>query len=122
MGPKYPIRSRIFFSIVNGSGTRATARTLGIAKDTVTDALRSIEASLWYVNDDYLKSHQNGALKVECVSVKEVEMDEMWRRTARLTVRPIPRREKSCKSLFYKELALLVLSGLKYTNLGCMQI
>jgi transposase-like protein len=35
------IRSRIFFSIVNGSGTRATARTLSIAKDTVTDALRS---------------------------------------------------------------------------------
>jgi transposase-like protein len=34
------IRSRIFFSIINGSGTRATARRPGIAKDTVTDALR----------------------------------------------------------------------------------
>ncbi|MDR0708058.1 MAG: hypothetical protein LBF60_09360 [Treponema sp.] len=28
------ICSRIFFSIVNGSGTRATAGTLGTAKDT----------------------------------------------------------------------------------------
>jgi hypothetical protein len=31
------IRSRIFFSIVTGSGTRVTARTRGVAKDTVTD-------------------------------------------------------------------------------------
>jgi transposase-like protein len=41
------IRSRIFFSIVTGSGTRAMARTLGIAQDTVTDDLRSIEARVW---------------------------------------------------------------------------
>jgi transposase-like protein len=41
------IRSRIFFSIVTGSGTRARARTLGIAQDTVTDDLRSIEAMVW---------------------------------------------------------------------------
>jgi IS1 family transposase len=72
------IRSRIFFSIVNGSGTRATARTLGIAKDTVTDALRSIEALLWYVNYNYLNRHRNGDITVEFVSVNEVEMDEMW--------------------------------------------
>jgi transposase-like protein len=51
------IRSRIFFSTVNGSGTRATVRTLGrIAKDTVASALRSIEALLWYVNYDCLNS------------------------------------------------------------------
>jgi transposase-like protein len=41
------VRSRVFFLIVNGCGTRATARALGIAKGTVTDALRSIEAPLW---------------------------------------------------------------------------
>jgi transposase-like protein len=41
------IRSRIFFSIVTGSGTRATPEPLGVAKDTVTDDLRSIEAQLW---------------------------------------------------------------------------
>jgi transposase-like protein len=71
------IRSRIFFLTVNGSGTRATARTLGIAKDTVTDALRSIEAWLWYVNYDYLNSRGEG-IEVELVPVHEVEMDEMW--------------------------------------------
>jgi transposase-like protein len=72
------IRSRIFFSTVNGSGTRATDRTLGIAKDTVTDALRSIEALVWYVNYDYLNRHQNDGITVELVSVNEAEMDEMW--------------------------------------------
>jgi len=72
------IRSRIFYSIVNGSGTRATARTLGIAKDTVTDALRSIEALLWYVNYDYIDNHKDSSIDVEIVSVNEAEMDEMW--------------------------------------------
>ena len=37
------VREQIFFSIVNGNGTRATARLLNIAKDTVTDALRSMK-------------------------------------------------------------------------------
>jgi IS1 family transposase/transposase-like protein len=72
------VRSQIFFSVVNGSGTRATARTLGIAKDTVTDALRSIEGLLWYINYDYLDSRRNGDITVEVVPVNEVEMDEMW--------------------------------------------
>ena len=72
------VRSRIFFSIVNGSGTRATARTLGIAKDTVTAALRNIEPLLWYVNYDYINNHKNGGLEVEMVLADEVEMDEMW--------------------------------------------
>jgi transposase-like protein len=40
-------RSRIFFSIVTGSGTRATPEPLGVAKDTVTDDLRSIDARVW---------------------------------------------------------------------------
>ena len=72
------VRSQIFFSVVNGSGTRATARTLGIAKDTVTDALRSIERLLWYINYDYLDNRRNGDITVEIVPVNEVEMDEMW--------------------------------------------
>jgi hypothetical protein len=50
-----------------------TARTLRIAKDTVTDALRSIEGLLWYVNYDYLNRHQNGGMTVELVLVNEVE-------------------------------------------------
>jgi hypothetical protein len=40
------IRSRIFFSAVSGNGTRVTAKTIDIAKDTVTGALRSIEELL----------------------------------------------------------------------------
>ncbi|MHB9293437.1 putative IS1 family transposase IS1N [Hollandina sp. SP2] len=72
------IRSRIFFSIVNGSGTRATARTLGIAKDTVTETLRSIEGMVWYVNYDYLNSRQHGDTRVELVRVTEAEMEEIW--------------------------------------------
>jgi len=71
------VRPLIFFSIVNGSGTRATARTLGIAKDTVTEALRSLESSLWYVNYDYIAAHNNN-IEVDIVSVDEAEMDEMW--------------------------------------------
>lgn len=72
------IRSRIFFSIVNGSGTRATARTLEIAKGTVTSALKSIEKSLWYVNQDYIMNYKNNNIEVDIVQVDEVEMDEMW--------------------------------------------
>jgi hypothetical protein len=65
---------RLFFSIVNGSLMRATARTGGIAKESVTDDLRSIEALVWYGNDDYLPRHQNGGSTVEFVSVNEGEM------------------------------------------------
>ena len=72
------IRSLIFFSIVNGSGTRATARTLGIDKGTVTAAMRSIEPSLWYVNYNYINARKNKDVEVELVSVDEAEMDEMW--------------------------------------------
>ena len=72
------VRSQIFFSIVNGSGTRATARLLNIAKDTVTNALRSIEQNLWYVNHDYIEKHKNDEISVEFVLADEVEMDEMW--------------------------------------------
>ena len=72
------VRSRIFFSIVNGCGTRATARILEIAKGTVTSALRSIEEALWYVNYDYINNHKNNNIEVDIVPVDEVEMDEMW--------------------------------------------
>ncbi|MDR2071063.1 MAG: IS1 family transposase [Treponema sp.] len=72
------IRSRIFFSIINGNGTRATARTLEIAKDTVTDALRSIEGLLWYVNYDYLNNRRKGDITLEIVRANEAGMEEMW--------------------------------------------
>jgi IS1 family transposase/transposase-like protein len=73
------IRSRIFFLIINGSGTQKTAGTLGIAKNTVAAALGSVEALLWYVNYDYLNGRRNGDIRLELVPVNEAEMEEMWR-------------------------------------------
>jgi len=72
------IKSRIFFLAVNGCGTRATARALEIDKNTVTNALRNIEPSLWYVNHDYINRHRNENIILEFVPVDEMEMDEMW--------------------------------------------
>jgi hypothetical protein len=72
------VRQRIFFLTVNGGGTRATARALGIAKGAVTRALRSIEPLLWHVNYGYINERQKDGITVELVSVNEAEMDEMW--------------------------------------------
>jgi hypothetical protein len=71
------VRSQIFFSTVNGSGTRAAARTLGTDKGAVTAALKSIEALLWHVNQDCLNRRRNGDITVETAPVNEVKMDEM---------------------------------------------
>ena len=71
------IRAQIFFLVVNGNGTRATARILGIDKGTVTSVLRSIEPQLWYVNYEYINK-RNETIEVDFVKVDEVEMDEMW--------------------------------------------
>jgi insertion element IS1 protein InsB len=51
---------------------------LEIAKGTVTSALKSIEKSLWYVNQDYIMNYKNNNIEVDIVQVDEVEMDEMW--------------------------------------------
>jgi IS1 family transposase/transposase-like protein len=72
------IRSDIFFQTVNGSGIRAIARTLRIAKDTVISTLRTFESSLWYVNQTYLENLNNQNIIIEIVSAIEAEMDEMW--------------------------------------------
>ncbi|MDR0375290.1 MAG: hypothetical protein LBH85_06145 [Treponema sp.] len=70
------VRSRIFFSIVNGSGTRATARTLGMAKRAFACALRSVKAPLWHVNYDCVNSRQNGVIKVELVLANKEKMND----------------------------------------------
>ena len=72
------VRSQIFWSVVNGSGTRATARTLKIAKGTVTEVLRSVKENLWYVNYDYIEKHKSEEISIDFVLADEVEMDEMW--------------------------------------------
>lgn len=72
------IRSLIFFSTVNGSGIRATARTLGISPDTVMSALKSVETNIWHVNHNYIEAHLAETYDVEFISLSESEMDEMW--------------------------------------------
>jgi IS1 family transposase/transposase-like protein len=72
------IREQIYFSIVNGSGTRATARLLDISKDTVTNALRRIEEHVWHVNYNYIAQRAENKVDIEIIPVAEAEMDEMW--------------------------------------------
>ena len=72
------IKAKVFFLTVNGNGTRAISRLLSIAKDTVTDILRSFENDLWYVNYDYLNDKLEEGIDIDIVQVDEVEMDEMW--------------------------------------------
>jgi insertion element IS1 protein InsB len=68
---------KYFFSIVNGSETRAAAGTLGTAKGAVAAALKSIEALLWHVNCEYPNRRRDGDITVEFVPVNEAETDEM---------------------------------------------
>ena len=71
-------KSKIYFQTINGSGTRAIARTLGINPGTVTSTLKSFEALLWHVNYDYLLELFEKDVEVEIVCGTEAEMDEMW--------------------------------------------
>jgi hypothetical protein len=58
---------------VNGNGMCAIARTPGIAKDTVTDALRNIEPLLWHINYDYLNARKNGGVSIDIVPVTRLK-------------------------------------------------
>jgi len=70
------IRDRVFFAAVNGNGILSTARTLGIAKNTVSSILRGTEEKLWFVNVGYLEKNKD--TEIDIVRADEVEMDEMW--------------------------------------------
>ena len=71
-------RAKIYFQIINGSGTRATARALNINPNTVTATLRSFETLLWHVNYDFLFEKVDNELEVDIICGTEAEMDEMW--------------------------------------------
>jgi len=58
-------RSKIYFATINGNGTRATARMLGIDPGTVTSTLRDFESLLWFVNHDYLNAQHEHGMEVE---------------------------------------------------------
>jgi IS1 family transposase len=72
------IKSQIYFQTINGSGTRAIARSLNIDPGTVTATLRAFEPLIWHINYDYLDRLAKESVNVELVSGTEVEMDEMW--------------------------------------------
>jgi IS1 family transposase len=71
-------KSKIYFATVNGNGTRATARMLNIGKNTVTNALKSIEPLIWHINYNYIEARIDSEIDVEFVRIDEAEMDEMW--------------------------------------------
>jgi IS1 family transposase/transposase-like protein len=77
-------RNLVLTMSVNGIGTRAIARSLGISKDTVTSILKKNECWVEQVNTSYINAHSD-EIAVDIVSgeeleinVNEVEMDEMW--------------------------------------------
>ena len=49
------VKTQIVNMAMNACGTRDTARTLGISKDTVTATLREIKTSVKPVNEVYLE-------------------------------------------------------------------
>jgi len=72
------VKEQIIKMTVNGSGTRAIARTLGISTNTVTSDLKKKENWISQVNINYIESHRNSHIEAELIFVEEVEMDEMW--------------------------------------------
>jgi len=71
------IKELILKMTVNGNGTRAIARTLGISTNTVTSELKKKEDWISQVNINYIESHSNSHIEA-LIFVEEVEMDEMW--------------------------------------------
>ena len=79
------VKTQIVNMAINGCGTRDTARTLGISKDTVTATLRKIKTSVKPVNEVYLEKKilKDQPIDIEiCNALSSdtisVEMDEMW--------------------------------------------
>ncbi len=77
------VREQVLKMAVDGTGTRATSRILGISKDTVTSILKKQEEVLWQVNYEYIRKHQEEEIEAvvissEQIEVNEAEMDEMW--------------------------------------------
>ena len=52
---KTEVKGQIIDMAMNGSGTRDTARTLKISKDTVTSVLKKLKDTVKPVNEEYLE-------------------------------------------------------------------
>jgi len=59
VGDKPGIKMQILNMAMNGSGTRDTARVLGISANTVTRTLRKLDSFVRPVNEEYLKKIKN---------------------------------------------------------------
>ena len=56
IGDRPGIKAQIVNMAINGSGTRDTARVLGISTNTVTRALKNLASFVKPVNEEYLKT------------------------------------------------------------------
>ncbi len=80
---KPEVRLKVLELTVNGTGTRAAARVLNIAKGSVT-TIKKTEDWIWQVNyNNNIYDHQVEQIDVfvtslDQIEVNEAEMDEMW--------------------------------------------
>ena len=77
------VRENVLRLTVEGNGIRATARLLGISKNTVMAVLKKQEDQIWNINYDYINKRleenpEITVISVDQIEVREAEMDEMW--------------------------------------------
>ena len=79
------VKDKIIDMAMNGAGTRDTARTLGVSKDTVTTTLKKLKASVHPINEVYIEKQNsiNQPIDIEICNalysdVISAEIDEMW--------------------------------------------
>ena len=65
IGDKPGIKKQIVSMILNGSGTRDTARVLKISTNTVTRTLKRLSSFVKPVNEEYLKNFKDDNIDVE---------------------------------------------------------
>lgn len=75
---KPSVKNQVYELTVNGNGTRAIARILGIAKNTVTSILKKVESEISYINYDFIEKNRENIARIDLVRVEGIEMDEMW--------------------------------------------
>lgn len=75
---KPKIKEQIFDLTVNGNGTRAIGRILGISNNTVTSTLKKKEEVISNINIDYIERNKEDIIGIVLVRVEAVEMDEQW--------------------------------------------
>lgn len=85
-GDKPGIKSKIVNMVMNGSGTRDTARVLGINKDTVTRTLKKLSIFVNPVNEKYLNNMKTDDIDIVVTNpldptVKPFTLDKTVKKT-----------------------------------------